>query len=364
MVCTQVLERRWWACLWLLTGTQALLPGLIVRRGGHRALSLVVPGAVDQIAEPAVRQFSPAVPAEAVGEIQEQAARAMFQQLAAADLAVPTSVASSGRATASFYASPAIQGDRPPAVVCLHGFDSSCLEWRRLVPLLEEAAVADIFALDVHGWGFVGHSPDSGTEFSAVAKREHLKAFVDQVVGTDRPVVLMGASLGGALAIEFAAAYPDTVAKTVLIDPQGFVDGAGPAASLPRFLARLGVRVLGSPQLRSMANQMAYSDKETFATEDAMKIGRLHVLCEGWEDANLEYMCSGGFQPSLKVPEVKCQTLVLWGRDDEILDPALYAERFLEEVPNSRLQFVDNCGHVPHLEQPKVTASHIVDFLR
>ena len=45
-----------------------------------------------------------------------------------------------------------------------------------------------------------------------------------------------------------------------------------------------------------------------------MLVGRLPVVCEGWEDSNLDYMCTGGFIPSEKVPLVDCPTLVLWGR--------------------------------------------------
>lgn len=58
-----------------------------------------------------------------------------------------------------------------------------------------------------------------------------------------------------------------------------------------------------------------------------MRVGRLHVLSEGWADASLQYMNSGGFSVSAKVPSVGTETLVLWGRQDKILDPKLYAQR-------------------------------------
>lgn len=61
-----------------------------------------------------------------------------------------------------------------------------------------------------------------------------------------RPVTLVGASLGGAIALDFAYEYPDAVRRLVLIDAQGFIDGSGPGASLPGPLARLGISVLGS----------------------------------------------------------------------------------------------------------------------
>ncbi len=60
---------------------------------------------------------------------------------------------------------------------------------------------------------------------------------------------------------------------------------------------------------------------------DAVRVGRLHTMCEGWADASLQYMGSGGFTVSTKVPKIGTETLVLWGRQDKILDPKLYAER-------------------------------------
>lgn len=51
-------------------------------------------------------------------------------------------------------------------------------------------------------------------------------------------------------------------------------------------------------------------------------------MCDGWADASLQYMSSGGFAVSAKVPSINQETLVLWGRQDKILDPKLYAERY------------------------------------
>lgn len=59
-------------------------------------------------------------------------------------------------------------------------------------------------------------------------------------------MTLVGASLGGAIALDFAFEFPEAVERLVLIDAQGFIDGSGPGASLPGPLAKLGISVLGS----------------------------------------------------------------------------------------------------------------------
>jgi len=67
------------------------------------------------------------------------------------------------------------------------------------------------------GWGF---SQLRGVQdFSAEAKREYLHAFWVHVL-KERPMVLVGASLGGAAAVDFAHTYPEAVKKLVLIDAQ------------------------------------------------------------------------------------------------------------------------------------------------
>ena len=87
------------------------------------------------------------------------------------------------------------------------------------------------------------------------------------------------------------------VRGTILIDDQGFVDGIGPMSFLPVPLARTGIKVLKSVPLRNSANKMSYFDPDTYATDDALQVGRLHCLRDGWEDGMLGFMQSGGFRP-------------------------------------------------------------------
>lgn len=242
-------------------------------------------------------------------------------------------------------------------LLLIHGFDSSCLEYRRLGPQLAALGI-DTYAVDLLGWGYT--QLNDVKSFSAQSKVEALNAFW-QTVGNGRDVCIGGASLGGAASIEFAANNP-LVKGCVLIDAQGFVDGVGPMASLPKFLAQAGVKVLKSNPLRNSANQMSYYDKETFATEDALRVGRLHCLRDGWDDALVSFMLSGGFYPSEKVAQIESPSLVLWGRQDTILEIG-FAQKFVDTLPDSKLEWVEECGHVPHLEQPKQTAELICSFL-
>jgi pimeloyl-ACP methyl ester carboxylesterase len=77
----------------------------------------------------------------------------------------------------------------------------------------------------------------------------------------------------------------------------------------------------------------------------------------------LSFMQSGGFSPASKVSKIQVPSLILWGRQDGILKGEEFAYKFVESLPDSDLRWVEECGHVPHLEQPDETASLIREFL-
>jgi pimeloyl-ACP methyl ester carboxylesterase len=126
---------------------------------------------------------------------------------------------------------------------------------------------------------------------------------------------------------------------------------------------RIGVSVLKSESLRMLANYLSYKDRDRFATKEAMLIGRLHCKLDEWERGAVDFTHSGGFILSDKISQVQQEVLVLWGRQDTILDVKT-PYKFQDTLPCSRLVWVEECGHVPHLEQPAFTAATILDFLK
>jgi len=309
------------------------------------------------------------------GPISEELCTAAAQKMKRVMVPVSTDVSDTGFVGISFIHFEAQKSSssnkKTLPLLLVHGFDSSALEYRRLGPQLAAMGV-DVYAVDLLGWGYT--QLENVKSFSAAAKVEALQGFWNTVGGSGE-VVVGGASLGGAATIEFAAKnlYKEVsddnnntegfVRGTVLIDAQGFVDGIGPMSFLPAPLARAGIKVLQSVPLRNSANQMSYYDPELYATEDALKVGRLHCLRDGWEDGMLSFMQSGGFRPKEKVSQIDVPSLVLWGRQDGILDGKEFAQKFIDAMPNAELQWVEECGHVPHLEQPELTARYIADFL-
>mmetsp|Transcript_26477 Transcript_26477/g.82440 ORF Transcript_26477/g.82440 Transcript_26477/m.82440 type:complete len:330 (-) Transcript_26477:22-1011(-) len=309
----------------------------------HVTLLLLL-GAARALVAPAVT----APIASKLAEVQEPAARALAEAYEVVDLP-------SSRTTFVRTAAARDGGAASPPLVLLHGFDSSALEFRRLLPALEARGVA-AYALDVAGWGLT-EPGDAGV--SVEAKRKQVEEFCREVVGG--PCVLAGASLGAAVVVDAVANGGVAPVKVALLGPQCMIDGAPP---VPEWGARLGVRVLRSWPLRALANRIAYKDK-SLGTKDAIRVGLLHCERDGWEDDAVAWLLGGGYSVSeLVSPALRdAETLILWGESDEILPPADALPQFVEALPGADIRYVAECGHVPHLEQPGATATALARFL-
>ena len=100
--------------------------------------------------------------------------------------------------------------------------------------------------------------------------------------------------------------------------------------------------------MRNQANKIAYHDTETYGTEDALLVGRLHCLIDGWQDAIVNWMASGGYTVRPLIPDVESRTLVVWGKQDKLVEHST-AERFREDMQDVVVEYIDNCGHTAHL---------------
>ncbi|XP_028803586.1 uncharacterized protein LOC114758681 isoform X3 [Neltuma alba] len=243
-------------------------------------------------------------------------------------------------------------------VVLLHGFDSSCLEWRYAYPLLEDAGF-EAWAVDILGWGF--SDLEKLPPCDVVSKRNHFYQFWNSYIR--RPMILVGPSLGSAVAIDFAVNYPEAVEKLVLIDASVYAEGTGNLATLPRAVAYAGAYLLKSTPLRLYANYLTFSDIPFNTSLDWTNVGRLHCLLPWWEDATVDFMTSGGYNVASEIGKVKQKTLIIWGENDRIISNKL-AVRLHCEVPDAIIRQISNCGHLPHVEKPDSVVKLIVEFVQ
>ncbi len=248
------------------------------------------------------------------------------------------------------------QGSGQTPILLLHGFDSSVLEFRRLLPLLGENQ--ETWAVDLWGFGFTERV--AGLSFSPEAIKTHLYYFWKQKIS--QPMILLGASMGGAAALDFTLTYPEVVKKLVLLDSAGLAN--------PPLLGKLmfppldiwATEFLRNPKVRQGISRSAYYDKN-LANQDAYLCGALHLKSVNWNQALIAFTKSGGYGSFFKqLGQIQQPSLIIWGENDRILGTKV-AFNFQQAIIHSQLEWVKECGHVPHLEQPEITSQIIKKWL-
>jgi pimeloyl-ACP methyl ester carboxylesterase len=242
-------------------------------------------------------------------------------------------------------------GHRP--ILLLHGFDSSVMEYRRLLPQLSPDR--EIWAMDLFGFGF--NQRPANVPVSPATIKAHLHGFWQTCI--QRPMVLVGASMGGAAAIDFALSYPEAIASLILLDSAGWQDGGTMGRFLVPPLGYLATSFLANPKVRQRVSEQAYANP-VYASPDAQVCARLHLASPGWRSALISFTRNGGYGSMRShLGALTTPTTLVWGRQDRILG-VRDTEAFYQALPNGTLHWVENCGHVPHLEQPEQTAEIII----
>ncbi len=231
-----------------------------------------------------------------------------------------------------------------PTVLLLHGFDSSFLEFRRLAPLL--ASDHRLVIPDLHGFGF---SPrPASADYDPESVLRHLDGLLPRL---GPGVGLIGASMGGAVAVELARRHPETIARLLLLAPAGLT---GRPMPVPPLLDALGVRFLARPGVRRGLCRSAFADPEAAVGPAELEIASVHLPTPGWADALRRFARSGGFA-GCGAPLPAQPLAVLWGKDDRILRPP--QKRAAQALLGNRIEELEACGHLPHLDQPTTVAA-------
>ncbi|MGK7942697.1 MAG: alpha/beta fold hydrolase [Crocosphaera sp.] len=246
------------------------------------------------------------------------------------------------------------QGEKNTPILLIHGFDSSLLEFRRLLPILSQ--YHQTWAIDLLGFGFTERN--SELLFSPENIKTHLYHTWKTLI--EEPVILVGASMGGATAIDFSLTYPEVVKKLVLIDSAGLA--APPKIGKFMFppLDYLSTAFLSNLKVRQKISESAYYDK-SFANKDAQVCAALHLNCRRWSQALISFTKSGGYGSfKEQLVNLKQSTTIIWGENDKILGTK-DADKFKNLIANSQLIWIAKCGHVPHLEKAELTAQGILN---
>jgi pimeloyl-ACP methyl ester carboxylesterase len=178
-----------------------------------------------------------------------------------------------------------------------------------------------------------------------------------RAVGLERPAVI-GQSFGGMLACELAASFRTLFSRLVLLDPIGLWLDEHPVANwvaaAPEELPALLFHDPDGEAARAAMTPPADPDAAVAAIAGlAWGIGCTAKFVWPIPEKGL----------AKRLHRIEAPTLVVWGKQDALVSSA-YAVEFGKRVAGSRVEVLDQCGHIPQLEQPERTFTLVSEFLQ
>ncbi len=256
-----------------------------------------------------------------------------------------------------------------PHLLFLHGFSDSADGWRRVQRRLGKAGIGST-AVDQPAHGRAGPlDPDRGVvdqfvEFAAAAAREAM-------VG-DRPIVVVGNSLGGAHALLLAQHHPELVSGVVAISPASFdhprwfgvLDRDGVQSRVGRdgvAMPRRVGRVVMGPALRAVAFGRPWRAPSGFVTDWRAHFADPH-RGPGLRQLSLRVAEEYFHADPVDLRAIRQPVLALWGTRDR-LTLISSRQQFEDEIADLTFIPLRGIGHMPQLEVPGLTTKYLLRFV-
>ncbi len=253
------------------------------------------------------------------------------------------------------------EANRPgaPTVVMVHGYTGSKENWYPLARRLRGRY--RLLVPDLPGWGESERVAGADHGFSAQAA--NVAAFIRATC--DRPVVLLGHSMGGGIAALVAARHPDLVARVGLLDAAGvrFADnqfgldvlaGRNPFAvtdtqSLQHYFDILFFDRSALPPMPWPVPKILVSQRRADADFEQAVLDRIG---RGEEQ----------FLPGAEAAGIRQPALLLWGTHDRVIDPSAM-DIYGAKMPQARKVLLDRSAHMALMEQPDEVAAAVTDLI-
>ncbi|WP_233158267.1 alpha/beta fold hydrolase [Actinokineospora bangkokensis] len=255
-----------------------------------------------------------------------------------------------------------------PAVLLVHGISDNSGTWLRV--LSDLARTHTVIAPDLLGHG---KSDKPRADYAAAAYACGMRDLLS-VLDVDR-VTVVGHSLGGGVAMQFAYQFPDRCERLVLVSSGGVSREVHPAlrlAAMPG--AELAMPVIASAPVRSLVARIAPWLPPVAGLDFGPDLDYALERYAGLRDPSART----AFLRTLRsVVDVRGQvvtmldrcyltrgipTLLLWGARDRII-PAAHAQLAHAAMPGSRLEVFDDSGHFPHHTEPQRFLATLLDFI-
>jgi pimeloyl-ACP methyl ester carboxylesterase len=251
-----------------------------------------------------------------------------------------------------------IDTGRGAPVVFIHGFGASLYSWRKTLPPVVAAGYR-VIAFDNRGFGF-SEKPAGGYSNAAYARL--VIALLDSLGAAS--AVLVGHSMGGAIAAEVALTHPDRVRGLVLIDPAGYTIRIPGVLKLARWpgvgavATSLRGRWITARLLRS-----TYADPRRVAEADVDQY-YAPVPDPAYGRALRGVLRQFRFDTLVgRLAAVDVPSLVLWGAADRWI-PLRDGARLASDLPRAAFVVLPDAGHAAAEEAPDAVNRPLLAFLK
>jgi len=247
------------------------------------------------------------------------------------------------------------EAGKGPVLLLIHGMGGTFANWQEVIEPLARSHT--VIAPDLPGHGA---SAPGGGDYSLGALAASLRDLL-LALGHDR-ATLVGHSLGGGIAMQFAYQFPEMVERLVLVSSGGLGPEVSPvlrAAALPGadiFIAatagvgqRVGPaigRALGTVGLRPNADVAEVIRGYGSLTDPVRRAAFLGTVRAVIGTGGQRIHAGDRLYLAEAVP-----VLIVWGARDPII-PAHHGEDAHRQIPGSRLEIFDGVGHLPQIEAP------------
>ncbi len=250
-------------------------------------------------------------------------------------------------------------------IILIHGLGGFVESW--LLGFHALAAHHRVYAVDFPGHGRSDKPLDG--PYRIVDLVCFVRDFM-KVLGIER-AHLAGHSLGGAVTARFVLMFPQMADRLVLVSSAGL--GKELIIALRLATIPLVGEILTTPSRAGIAQAAkALVDVPTGMTDQAIDIWYEMASQPGAQRAYLGTLRANvnlwGQRPSQVGPivaglgSITHPALVIWGRQDAVV-PVAHAQVAASGLPNARIEILDQCGHIPMLEQPDALNRLMVEFL-
>jgi pimeloyl-ACP methyl ester carboxylesterase len=259
-----------------------------------------------------------------------------------------------------------IHGNGNSTIVFLHGFGASVETWRDIQSPLSKGNT--LFFLDLKGFG-LSSKPDDG-KYSLEDQAEIVLAFLKAHNLYD--ITLVGHSYGGAVALftylrDRSGHARGIIRQLVLIDAAAYVQEFPFFIDILRkpFINWVVMNLVPTQLMASFVLHKLFYDKSKLSEE---RITRYAEYFNQPGSYNSFVECAKQIVPanpdsiSVLIKTIAVPTLIIWGENDQAI-PLEHGQKLHQDIRNSKLVVIPNCGHIPHEESPEESLNAILNFL-